>query len=148
MKHPRNIDGFACFDDLVDEITANDHIRRFLEELADDLCRQGDEDYSKGRKKLAGRLYDTGENLYYAARKMDSGRDSQKLPGLAQKVGVMQYDCVAMIIEKFAEKNVRQGLYYLDLERRKAENLIDIADDLVNAYDSMMSAWKICERYM
>ena len=38
----------------------------FIEKLADDIQRQADSDNTKGRAKLAKKLYFTAQGLYYA----------------------------------------------------------------------------------
>lgn len=148
MEHPRNVEGYASFDDLVDKIIEKDHVRRFLEELADDISRQADGDSSRGRTRLAGRLYNTSEKLYTAAGMINQGNDSGYAHDLVGKVGNMQYDCIAEIIEKFAERITRKGLALLDEDRKRCEKLVDTAENIAYAQDELLEAWKICEKYM
>jgi len=74
VKHPENVEGFSgTLDELarsVGNMTYN-QTAHFIEKLADDLKRQADADFSKGRKQLASSLYSTANSLYEAKRGMD-----------------------------------------------------------------------------
>ncbi len=72
-KHPRNVEGFeGSLDQLARSIgnMTYDQTASFLEELAEDIKRQGDADLERGRTKLASELYVAANELYQARDKM------------------------------------------------------------------------------
>jgi propanediol dehydratase small subunit len=72
-KHPREIKEFAGnLDELAQKVgnLQYDCTASFIESMADDFQRQADKDYSKGRKKLALKLYETAQRLYSARDSM------------------------------------------------------------------------------
>jgi hypothetical protein len=48
-----------------------DQTSLFIEKLADDITRQADADFARGRTKLSKKLYATAEELYKAKERMD-----------------------------------------------------------------------------
>ena len=75
VKHPSFVEGFnGSLDDLVKSIgkMRYDVVSSFIEKLAGDIKRQGDNDYNKGRTKLASKLYETADELYKAKEQMDA----------------------------------------------------------------------------
>jgi propanediol dehydratase small subunit len=72
-KHPKYVKGFnGSLDDLAKAVgnMTYDQTASFLEKLADDLKKQADGDYAKGRTKLSSELYKTAEQIYIAKDKM------------------------------------------------------------------------------
>jgi len=148
MKHPINVEGYASFDELVDDMIRNDYVRIFLEELSDDMKRQGDNDFSDGKTTLAGRLGNASNYLSSAARNMERGRNPGSMKEVTGRVGIMQYDCVARVVGEFAERITEKGLDLWGEDRYRAESLVDAAENLNYAHDELMAAWEICEKYM
>jgi len=73
-KHPRNVEGFeGSLEQLAKTVgdMAYDQTASFIEKLADDIKGQADNDKSKGRVKLASRLYAVAEQLYKARDEME-----------------------------------------------------------------------------
>jgi len=70
--HPKKIDGFDSLEDLAFAIgnMTYDQTASFIEKLADDIKRQADDDFVKGRKKLASELYSTADALYKSSNEM------------------------------------------------------------------------------
>lgn len=72
-KHPKKIEGFEGSLEELAKAVGNmtyDQTASFIEKLADDIKRQADADFAKGRKKLAYELYATAEKLYEAKDNM------------------------------------------------------------------------------
>jgi len=72
IKHPRRVRGYrGSLEQLAKNIgnMSYDQTLAFVGHLADDINRQADADSSRGRKKLASKLYS-------AARKLYESRDS------------------------------------------------------------------------
>lgn len=68
-KHPSNVAGFkGSIADLAKKVgnLSYDSLELFLADLAADLERQADADNSRGRTKLAERLYETSGRVYQA----------------------------------------------------------------------------------
>jgi molybdenum-dependent DNA-binding transcriptional regulator ModE len=73
-KHPRHVEGFeGSLEQLAKSIgnMTYDQASSFIEKLADDIKKQADADFARGRKKLASELYATVNELYQARDKMD-----------------------------------------------------------------------------
>lgn len=74
MKHPVKVENYnGSLDELVKELgnLSYDVLSSFVAKLADDIKRQADNDDSRNRKKLAGKLYLTAEELHDAKEKLD-----------------------------------------------------------------------------
>ena len=74
MNHPNKIENYdGTLEDLAKAIgnLSYDKTAEFIEKLADDIERQADADYERGRIKLAKRLYKTADNLYKSKKEMD-----------------------------------------------------------------------------
>ena len=73
-KHPRTVEGFEGSLDQLAKSVGNmtyDQTYSFIEKLADDIKKQADVDFAKGRKKLASELYETANKLYQARDRMN-----------------------------------------------------------------------------
>ena len=71
------------------------------------------------------------------------------LDQLAQSIGNMTYDQVALFIEKLADDMKRQADADKARGRSKlATELYATANELYQARDRMGLAWKVCEPYM
>ncbi len=74
-KHPRTVTNFTgTLDELAQSIgnMAYDQTARFIEKLADNIQRQADGDFKRGRIKLAYELSQTTQTLYEARNKMNT----------------------------------------------------------------------------
>lgn len=73
-KHPQNVKGFEGSLEQLAKSVGNmtyDQTASFIEKLADDIKRQADADFERGRAKLASELYATANELYQAKDRMD-----------------------------------------------------------------------------
>ena len=73
-KHPKTVKGFqGSLDELAKSIgnMTYDQTSSFIEKLANDIKRQADADFQRGRVKLASQLYATADELYHARDKMN-----------------------------------------------------------------------------
>ena len=73
-RHPRQVEGFeGSLEQLAGSIgnMTYDETASFIEKLADDIKRQADADFARGRTQLASKLYATAENLYTAKENMN-----------------------------------------------------------------------------
>ena len=71
-KHPSRVEGYdGTLEELAKAIGNMNYNQTFLfiEKLADDIKKQADADYARGRKKLASQLYATANKLYEAREK-------------------------------------------------------------------------------
>jgi len=75
---------------------------------------------------------------------------SGSLLELAQAMGKMSYDQLAVLVDALAKDLATQAQADLELRGRKklAKNLIAAADHLNKAKASIDLAWQICEPYM
>lgn len=74
-NHPKHVEGFTgSLDELARSIgnMTYDQTASVIEKLADDIKRQADADFIRGRHKLARELYATANKLYEAKDKMSA----------------------------------------------------------------------------
>ena len=74
-NHPKHVEGFTgSLDELARSIgnMTYDQTATVIEKLADDITRQADADFLRGRHKLARELYATANKLYEAKEKMNT----------------------------------------------------------------------------
>jgi len=74
MNHPDKVESYnGTLEDLAKAIgnMSYDKTAEFIEKLADDIERQADEDYKRGRIKLASKLYKTIYELRKAKKEMN-----------------------------------------------------------------------------
>ena len=74
-KHPRHVEGFnGSLEELAYAVgnMTYDQTALFIEKLAEDLKRQADSDYARGRVKLASEMYRAVENLQKAKEHIDA----------------------------------------------------------------------------
>ena len=73
MKHPVYVCGFPGSLEALATSVGNmryDKVAEFLTYLGDDLKGQADADLKRGRSKLAKRLYETAERIYFVRDEM------------------------------------------------------------------------------
>jgi len=73
-KHPKQVKGFeGSLEQLASAIgnMTYDQTASFIEKLANDIKRQADADFARGKTQLASKLYAAAENLYSAKENMD-----------------------------------------------------------------------------
>lgn len=73
-RHPKHVEGVNCSLEQLAGAIGNmtyDQTASFIEKLADDIKRQADADFARGRTQLASKLYATAKDLYRAKENMD-----------------------------------------------------------------------------
>ncbi|MCL5018301.1 MAG: hypothetical protein M1416_00845 [Candidatus Pacearchaeota archaeon] len=74
MNHPDKIEGYnGTLEDLAKEVgnMSYDKTAEFIGKMASNIAKQADEDFKKGKIKLALQLYKTANNLYSAKKEID-----------------------------------------------------------------------------
>ncbi len=73
MRHPNKVEGYETLEDLAKAVgnMSYDKVSEFLEKLAEDIERQADADYQRGRVKLSSKLYKTSKRLHRSKNSMD-----------------------------------------------------------------------------